>query len=548
MRDLKRYFSYMGKNIYIYWFILIITIIVENTLQVLYSYNNKQILNAVEYSDIQLFKRAAVLCVIMLVCQCGFPYLRFWMIRLVRKMVFELKITLFEKLMKLDMNYYEKSHSAEGIKTLNWDANSLKDSWFSHVYWVLGKISLGISALITMFLFSPLLTSVSIIFCAITVTASIWLNAVIRNNAKNVQAGTVKIVRSLSDILTGFTVLKIYPGAGIVTDRFFKENEEVTDKEMSRIKNASVLETLSFLLGILGSFGTIIAGVYLVSKGKMDYGTVMAVVTLQMSLVNTMQRLGSSLATFTTSLVKANRVFDFLELKCEEETGGQNTDEAVITNMSGKTSINISNLTFWYEGQKKVFDNWSINIKPDERIVLKGESGCGKSTLLKLLLRFYDYQSGAISINEKDILQYSVMQLRNMITYIPQNCYLFEGTVAENIAYGGSVQAMREDIEAAARLAFADEFIKELPDKYDTYITGGGMMLSGGQRQRIAIARAFLKNSPILIMDEPSSALDAESEKMVYTALKELMKNRLVIMVSHRDTGENDFDRVIVMG
>lgn len=256
-------------------------------------------------------------------------------------------------MMKLNVEWYEKSHSAEGLKTLNWDANSLKDSWFSHVYWVLGKLSLGIT----------------------------------------------------------------------------------------------------------------------------------------------------SLAAFTNSLVKAGRVFD----------------------------------------------NWNLNSKPNEKIMLKGESGCGKSTLLKLLLRFCDYQDGCITVNGIDLKQYPVRQIRDMITYIPQDCYLFEGTISENIAYGSKTEVSMEDIQRVAQLAFADEFIVQFPDKYDTFITSGGTNLSGGQRQRIAIARAFLKDSPILVMDEPSSALDAESELMVHNALKELMKDRLVIMVSHRDNGESDFDRVVAL-
>ncbi len=542
MKDFKRFFAYMGKYAPLYWGILITTLIIESVLQVLYSYINKQTLNAVEYSDMQLFKQAVILCVVVVALKCFFPYLRYAMIRLVRKMVLELQIRLYEKLMKLNMGYYEKSHSAEGIKTLNWDANSLKDSWFSHVYWILGKVSLGASALIAMLIYNPLLTGISVIICAVTAVISIRLNNAIRQNAKNVQNGTVKLAKSLSNIVNGFTVLKIYPGADIVINQFLEENKAVTAKEMQRVKKASVLEMLSFLLGIAGSFGTILAGTYLVSKGELDYGTVMAVVTLQISLSITMQRLGSSIAIFNNSLVKAGRVFDFLELSCEEDLGGetQSYDKSAI-------SVNINNLTFFYEAGKKVLDNWSLSIKPNEKLMLKGESGCGKSTLLKLLLRFYDYQGGTIAINGKSMMQYPIKQIRDMITYIPQDWYLFEGTIAENIAFGSSEDVTGAAVRHAARLAFADEFITEMPERYDTVITSGGQNLSGGQRQRIAIARAFLKDSPILIMDEPSSALDAESERMVHKALKELMRDKLVIMVSHRESGEENFDRIVVM-
>lgn len=553
MRELKRFFSYMGNRQHIYWIILITTIIVENALNLLYSSLNKKVLNSVEYSNMNMFREAVTVCVIVVILKCLFPYLRYCSIRLVRKMVFELKTTLFEKLMKMNMSWYENSHSANGLKTLNWDANSLKDSWFSHVYWVLGKVTLGLSSLTAMLIYSPLLAVISVIISIITVSVSIRLNSIMKNNSKNVQSATVRLTKSLSDIISGFTVFKIYSGSSIVINKFKKDNDEVTNMEMLRIRHASELEMLSFLLGILGSFGTIIAGAYLVSLGTLDYGTVMAVVTLQISLSGTMQRLGSSITTFNNSLVKASRVFDFLELECEESLEGKHYEDDSykgdlnIPRDGVGTTIDIKNITFGY-GEKKVLDNWSFNTLTNEKIVIKGESGCGKSTLLKLLLGFYDCQEGNIYINGKKLQQYTLKQLRDIITYIPQDCYLFSGTIAENIAYGSSNHVDKDAIIQAAKFAYADEFISELPDKYDTLVSGGGTNLSGGQRQRIAIARAFLKNSPILLMDEPSSALDLESEKCILQSLTELTKDKLVIIVSHRDSWDNRFDRIIKMG
>lgn len=577
MRELKRYFSYIGNKKYIYWFILILTIITENVLNILYSYVNKQTLNSIEYANMQLFKNAVILCAIVLVLRCLFPFLRYFSIRLVRKMVFELKISVFNKLLKFNMLWYENNHSGDAIKTLNWDANSLKDSWFSHVYWVLGKITIGVSSLITMFIYSQLLAIISVIVCASTAAISIFLNNSMKESSKKVQVATVNLAKQLNDILSGFLILKIYSGSKIVIDKFIENNNNVTAKEMERTKKASALEMLSFLLGLIGSFSTILVGIYFVSNSMLDYGTVMAVVTLQISLGQTMQRLGSSIATFNNSLVKASRVFDFLELDCDENTFQKNiwnkdNNNAEISNKTipeikpNAYSINIQNLTFAYDNNIKVFDNFNLDIKPNEKIMLKGKSGCGKSTLLKLLLRFYDYNQGCIKINNIDLKNYSIEKIRHIIAYIPQDCYLFEGTIAENIACGMSYEMncemtknnildadinkpnlYKSDIINAAKLAYADEFISQLPYGYETRIKSGGTNLSGGQRQRIAIARAFLKNAPILLMDEPSSALDTESEKMVHKALHKLMEDKLVIMVSHRDMGEVDFDRIVDM-
>lgn len=545
MRELKRYFSYLGKYKYIYWTIFAITIIASAAIEVLYSYMNKIAFNAVEYGNRELFVQAVVLCVIAVALGCSFSYLRYFEIRTVRKVVFDIKIRLFHKLMKLDMEYYEKHHSAEALKTLNWDANSLKDSYFSHVYWVTGKITDGVTAIIAMFLYNRMLACISITFSIITVYISIKINQEIKKMDKKIQGSLSRLAQRLSDILSGFTLLKMYPGSVIVQENFMQENDTVTGEERQRVHKLSMLEMISFFMGIVGSFGTIMAGSFLVAEGAADYGTVMAVVSLQMSVSAMVQRFGFSVTTFTSSIVKAGRVFDFLEMDCEEiykDTVRQ--QENIKENYK---PIVIEGLGFSYDGDHKVLDNFNMQVSEKEKILLMGESGCGKSTLLKLLMRFYEKTEGKILLYGRDINEYSLEQLRDCITYIPQNNYLFEGTIRENIAFGNnsSETVAMEDVEKAAKHAYAHEFIMKLPQGYETRIEAGGSNLSGGQRQRIAIARAFIKNAPILLMDEPSSALDVHSEKMIHLAMKELMNNKIVLMVTHRMSSFEGFDRVV---
>lgn len=412
MRDLKRYFAYMGKHCYLYWTILTVTLIMEAVLHVSYSYINKQTLNAVEFGNMKQFRVALILCMAVVLLKCVFPYLRYFQIKLVRTMVFEIKLRLFQKLMKLDMNYYVNSQSGEALKTLNWDANSLKDSWFSHVYWVLGNIAVGAASLLAMYLYSPILTVISVIFCGITVLMSVKLNSKIKKSAKEVQRSTTALVNYFSDILRGFSVLKLYAGSSIVLSHFHDENETVCVQEKQRTNKAAGLEMMNFLLGILGSFGTIAAGVLLCQRGKLDYGTVMAVVTLQMNIGGAMQKLGSSMAVFQTSLVKAGRVFDFLELTNEEAK----RKEAVSVDYTAEP-VDINGLMFSY-GTERIFDNMSMKVRRNEKIIVRGRSGRGKSTLLKLLMGFYPVEPGQIRIYGKDINAYDLWQLRGMMTYI----------------------------------------------------------------------------------------------------------------------------------
>lgn len=548
MKDTRRFLQYIGKYRFRYWLILIITLITESALQVLYSYVTRQIINAVEFQNMQMFRTAVIVCVIIVICKCLFPYLRYFHIHLVRRMVYDLKLRLFEKLLDMNMKFYDDTHSAEAMRTLNMDADSLKTAWFSHVYWVSGKIVLVIASVVTMCFYSPILTFIALIISVLTAFVSIRINNSIKKHAKNVQKKSAKLATLFSDIISGFVILKMNPGASIVLKHFYKENEESAQAERSRVRMEASLEMAAFLLGIIGSFGTIIVGALLVADGKLNFGIVMAVVTLQMSMSSSMQRFGSSLAVFSTSVVRAGHVFDFLELE-QEECVGWNTQTQVDTvDLHDKCNVAIElyKLHFSYNEDAKIYYN-GLKVKNGEKIMLAGESGCGKSTFLKLLQRFYPVESGSVRLYGRELNEYSLMQLRNMITYVPQESYLFEGTIRENIEYGWN-KAGSPDMDMivrAAKQAYADEFISELPDGYDTRLTAGGMNLSGGQRQRIAIARAMLKDSPVILMDEPSSALDTHSENVFLKVLDSLMKDKTVIMVSHRMTGVERFDRVV---
>lgn len=568
MKDLKRFLSYMGKYSFTYWFILIATLIIESFLQILYSYVTKRTINAIEFQNIELFRTAVIASVIIVILKCLFPYLRYFQIRLVRKMVYELKLKLYEKLLSMNMDFFKSTHSADAIKTLNWDANSLKDSWFSHIYWVLGKMVMVVSAIITMCFYSPILMGISLIICAFTAFVSVKINKSIKKYAKMVQKKSTKLSILLSNIISGFVTLKMSSGARIVLNHFYEESEEAFQLEKSRVMVEASFEMVAFLLGVIGSFGTIIAGTVLVSEGTLDFGTVMAVVTLQMSVSNAMQRLGGSISALTTSIVRASHVFDFMELDMEEQINrltGENPGKEVFKGESsdvfgkGQPVLEISDLQFSYNDNDKLKDKskdcaelccGKMQIRAGEKIMLTGESGCGKSTLLKLIQGFYPVENEKITIGGKDINEYELDELRNIIAYVPQDSYLFEGTIAENIAFGwnGENVPSMDMIIVAAKEAYADKFIEHLPDGYNTKVTAGGTNLSGGQRQRIAIARAFMKNSPIVLMDEPSSALDTYSENVLLKAMKELLENKTVIMVSHRMTGMDKFERVVRIG
>ncbi|KKP37559.1 MAG: ABC transporter ATP-binding protein, ATP-binding cassette, subfamily B, bacterial [Candidatus Peregrinibacteria bacterium GW2011_GWF2_33_10] len=211
-----------------------------------------------------------------------------------------------------------------------------------------------------------------------------------------------------------------------------------------------------------------------------------------------------------------------------------------------KGLIEFKNVCFGYNKKDFVFDRFSLQIKAGEKVAIVGRSGEGKTTLVKMLLRFYDLNDGIIEIDKQDIKKVTQDTLRESISLVPQEPILFHRTIFENIKYAKS-EALDEEVYQASKLAFADDFIQKLPDKYETYVGERGIKLSGGERQRVAIARAILKNAPILILDEATSSLDSGAEKMIQEALKTLLRNKTSIVIAHRLSTIMSMDRIIII-
>ena len=562
MKDLKRFLSYMGKNSFTYWFILIATLIIESFLQILYSYVTKRIINAIEFQNIELFRTAVIASVIIVILKCLFPYLRYFQIKLVRKMVYELKLKLYEKLLSMNMDFFKSTHSADAIKTLNWDANSLKDSWFSHIYWVLGKIVMVASAIITMCFYSPILMGISLIICAFTAFVSVKINKSIKKYAKMVQKKSTKLSILLSNIIAGFVTLKMSSGVKIVLNHFYEECEEAFQLEKSRVKVEASFEMTAFLLGVIGSFGTIIAGAVLVSEGTLDFGTVMAVVTLQMSVSNAMQRLGGSISALTTSMVRASHVFDFMELDMEEQINWFTGEKSGKKELKGENSdvfgegqpvLEISDLQFSYNENDELKDKnkdctqlccRKMQISAGEKIMITGESGCGKSTLLNMIGALDNPTSGKVLIDGKDIFAMKESKLtifrRRNIGFIFQAFNLIpELTVEQNIIFPVLLDYQKPDkkyLEELLAVLNLKERRNYLPSQ-----------LSGGQQQRVAIGRALITRPSLILADEPTGNLDTQNSSEVIALLKNASKRyaQTIIMITHNRSIAQTADRVL---
>ena len=243
------------------------------------------------------------------------------------------------------------------------------------------------------------------------------------------------------------------------------------------------------------------------------------------------------------ALGASSRIFELLDEKSDLIEPAKPTK---LERVQGRVTLDHVSFNFGDRGEGKVLEDVSLEAQPGEVIALVGPSGAGKSTLVTLIPRFYDVSSGKILVDGVDVRDFGVRDLRSSIGIVPQETQLFSGTIFENIRYG-KPEANDEEVKAAAKAAFADEFIRLLPEGYDSFLGERGVRLSGGQRQRIAIARAMLKNPPLLLLDEATSALDAESERMVQAALESAMRNRTTLVIAHRLATVQKADRIIVL-
>ena len=343
------------------------------------------------------------------------------------------------------------------------------------------------------------------------------------------------------DTVTNSDLVKSFANYLFEKKRFYHVlKDAVRAEQRERIKDA-VYDWQGKLIFYSSYFISCLFVFYFWYLGKIDLAAVVLYTSLLQGLSNEINDIGYFAGEFSQEYGQVKDGLDliFTPPKVQDLPNAHNI------NMRGR-SINFCNIKYHYPNKQVLFDNFSLKIKSGEKIGLVGHSGSGKSTLIKLLMRYFDVDNGKITVGGEDIKQVKQETLRAKISLIPQDTTLFNRTIMENIRYG-NVNASDEDVIKAAKLAFADEFIKELPNGYQSKVGERGVMLSGGERQRIAIARAILKNAPILILDEATSALDSRSELYIQKSLKKLMTGKTVIAIAHRLSTLKEMDRLIVM-
>ena len=453
----------------------------------------------------------------------------------------DLRVEAYSHLQDLDLAYFE-DHSTGGLMAvLNDDINQLErflDVGANEVLQVITTIILVGGAFLTL---APSVAWMAIIPMPFIVWGAIAFQKLLAPRYAAVREHVSTLNSRLANNLSGILTIKSFTAEGYEIERVREDSEAYRLSNQRAIAFSAAYIPLIRVLILLGFTTTLVFGGLMAVDGQLAVGTYSVLVFLTQRLLWPLTRLGDTLDQYQRAMASTNRVMDLLDLPITLHPGHQRLP---VSNVKG--AVRFEDVTFAYGDRRPVVSNLTLKIPAGHTVAIVGATGSGKSTLVKLLLRLYEVNAGRITLDGLDVRDLATQDLRQAIGLVSQDVFLFHGTVAENIAYG-TFDADRDAIMQAARTAEADEFIQQLPQGYDTIVGERGQKLSGGQRQRLAIARAILKNPPILVLDEATSAVDNETEAAIQRSLEHITQNRTTIAIAHRLSTIRNADRIYVM-
>ncbi|CAM3681565.1 fused lipid transporter subunits of ABC superfamily: membrane component/ATP-binding component [Xenorhabdus thuongxuanensis] len=457
------------------------------------------------------------------------------------KVVMQMRRRLFNHMMGMPVSFFDQQSTGTLLSRITYDSEQVASSSSGALVTVVREGASIIGLFILMFYYSWELSLILIVIAPIVAGVIRLVSVRFRNISKNMQSSMGMVTTSAEQMLKGHKEVLIFGGQKVETERFNKVSNHMRQQGMKMVSADSISDPIIQLIASFALAFILYAASFPEIMGALTAGKITVVFSSMIALMRPLKSLTNVNSQFQRGMAACQTLFTILDMEQEKDEGKLEIKKA-------KGNIEFRNVTFCYPTKDHpVLKNISMTIPAGKTIALVGRSGSGKSTIANLLTRFYDVNEGKIVLDGHDLREYTLASLRNQIALVSQNVHLFNDTVANNIAYASEGCFSREEIERAAEMAYAMDFIKKMDNGLDTMIGENGVLLSGGQRQRIAIARALLRDSPILILDEATSALDTESERAIQAALDELQKNRTSLVIAHRLSTIENADEIIVI-
>ncbi|MGE4215319.1 MAG: ABC transporter ATP-binding protein [Anaerotignaceae bacterium] len=464
------------------------------------------------------------------------------MINIAQKTVAELRKEVFDKLQKLPLKYFDTNTHGEVMSRITNDVDNISTTLNQSISQVLSSVLTVTFTIVAMLLLSPVLTLVSVLVIPIMIALTKFITSKSRKHFSTRQKKLGKLNGYIEEVISGQKVVKVFTREDKEIEEFNVINKDLLSSGIKAEIYSGVIGPLSSALNNM-SYALIAGcgGLMIVAGLPMSVGTISAFLSYSKQFTRPLNEIANLASTIMSALAGAERVFAVLDEK--EELA--DVDHAYdLKEVEG--TVVLENVNFSYEEGNPILKNINLYAKPGQTIALVGPTGAGKTTIINLLTRFYDIQSGNITVDGHNIKDIRRDSLREALGIVLQDTYLFTGTIEENIRYG-RLDATFEEIKAAAKLANAHEFVKRLPDGYNTVLTDGGGNLSQGQRQMISIARAILSDPAILILDEATSSVDTRTEMKIQEAMHNLMQGRTNFVIAHRLSTIKDADLIAVI-
>lgn len=457
------------------------------------------------------------------------------------KVVMTMRRNLFRHMMGMPVSFFDQQSTGTLLSRITYDSEQVASSSSGALVTVVREGAYIIALFGLMFYNSWQLSLILIVIAPIVAFVIRKVSVRFREISKNMQSGMGQVSSSAEQMLKGHKEVLIFGGQKVENDRFDKVSNHMRRQGMKLVTASSIADPIIQIIASFALAFVLFAASFPEIKEALSAGSITVVFSSMIALMRPLKSLTNVNAQFQRGMAACQTLFVLLDMEQEKDTGTKVLKDA-------KGDVAFENVTFRYQGKENpALKNVSFTIPSGKTVALVGRSGSGKSTIANLITRFYEIESGHITIDGNDIRDYTLASLRSQVALVSQNVHLFNDTVANNIAYATEGKYTREQIEKAAEMAYAMDFINKMEKGLDTEIGENGVLLSGGQRQRIAIARALLRDAPILILDEATSALDTESERAIQAALDELQKNRTCLVIAHRLSTIEKADEILVV-
>lgn len=458
------------------------------------------------------------------------------------KMVKNMRVEVYKKINKLHLGYFTNENRGDLISRMTNDVQEVEASIVATIQAIVKEPVTIIVTFIALFYISTELVFFSLLVLPVSGVVIWQLTRLLRKKAKQGQNYLGQILGTIDETLGGLKIIFSFNAQQFFIDKFSHQNRKYERALRSMDYKKGAASPLSQFLGI-AVFCTVLyyGGTLVLRDNYMPPENFLVFVLLFANVISPLKSLFSVVANIQRGLIAGNRIFEIIDT---EEQIKEKEQSKKITEFNN--AIELKNISFKYE-DADIIKGINLKIEKGKTVALVGASGGGKSTIINLIPRFYDVYEGEVMIDNVNVKDANLKSLRNLIGIVTQDSILFNDTIYNNIAFGVADKVSKEDIIKAAKIANAHEFIEQSSDGYDTEIGDNGMKLSGGQKQRLCIARAVLKNPPIMLLDEATSALDTESEKLVQEALNKLMQNRTSIVVAHRLSTIQNADEIVVI-